>query len=301
MSFRLNFLAVLFCFLLTLTIFAQKTSNNEKYTAHNKGKFYIYWGGNREDFTKSDIHFTGNNYDFTIYDVRADDKPKGWHADYVNPARMTIPQTNFRMGYYINDHYNISIGLDHMKYVMRQDQIANVTGTINLPSTDIGSMYNNPNNLPYNNTPVNLLTNYSEDDVSAVPPFLTFEHTDGLNYINTEVARVDDISKIFKIKNTDKFQLNLIEGIGTGILYPKTNAKVLGKERHDDFHVSGYGISAKVGLNLTFFKHFFVQTELKGGYINMNDIRTTSENIDKASQHFMFLQRIIAFGGIFKI
>jgi hypothetical protein len=63
--------------------------------------------------------------------------------------------------------------------------------------------------------------------------------------------------------------LNLIEGIGVGLLYPKTNSMLLGKERHDDFHVSGYGVSAKVGLNITFYKHFFIQTELKGGYINM--------------------------------
>ena len=75
----------------------------------------------------------------------------------------------------------------------------------------------------------------------------------------------------------------------------------MGNERHDDFHVSGYGVSAKVGLNLTFFKYFFLQAELKGGYINMPDIRTTNNPSDRASQHFMFIQRIIAFGGIFKV
>ena len=76
---------------------------------------------------------------------------------------------------------------------------------------------------------------------------------------------------------------------------------MLGKERHDDFHVSGFGVSAKAGINLTFFKHYFIQAEMKGGYINMNDIRTTKDPADRASQHFLFLQRIIAFGGILKI
>ena len=32
---------------------------SEKYTAHNKGKIYIFWGGNRDSYTKSDIHFKG--------------------------------------------------------------------------------------------------------------------------------------------------------------------------------------------------------------------------------------------------
>jgi hypothetical protein len=128
-----------------------------------------------------------------------------------------------------------------------------------------------------------------------------YEHTDGLNYINTEISRHDDISSVFKIGNTDKIQVNLTEGIGFGLLYPKTNTTLLGKSRHDDFHISGYGTSVKAGLNVTFLKHFFIQGELKGGYINMSDIRTTESNDDSASQHFLFFQKLIAFGGVFKI
>ena len=194
---------------------------------------------------------------------------------------MTIPQTNFRLGYFITDHYNISLGLDHMKYVMVQNQSVKINGSY--PSIYIGNQVNNG------------LLDLSDET------FLTFEHTDGLNYINSEISRVDDFSKLFGISNTDKIQINLTEGFGGGVLYPKTNAKVLGKERHDDFHFSGYGVSAKVGLNLTFFKHYFIQGELKGGYINMNDIQTTALTNDSASQHFMFLQRIISFGGIFNL
>jgi hypothetical protein len=290
--------------LIGITSFAQTENQvdlpvvQEKYTAHNKGKFYVFWGGNRETYSTSDIHFSGENYDFVVHNAQASDKPKGYHIDYINPARMTIPQTNFRMGYFVNDHYNISIGVDHMKYVMNQKQIANVSGYVNLPVTEYGAIYNRV----YNNTPVDLYANYNPDNDSNPPPFLTFEHTDGLNYINTEISRVDDISsKLFKSWNSDKVQINLTEGFGAGILLPKTNTRLLGKDRYDQFHVSGYGISAKAGLNFTFFKHFFIQTEVKGGFINMNDIRTTQYKSDKAQQHFWFLQSIITVGGIFKI
>ena len=262
--------------------FSQETVENpDKYTAHNKGKFYIFWGGNRESYTKSDIHFKGADYDFTIYNIEAHDKPKGFHIDYFNPARMTIPQTNMRIGYFISDHYNISIGFDHMKYVMYNDRRVDYSGYY-------------PNAGSYNENPTNGQLTLDED-------FLLFEHTDGLNYINTEIARVDDISSIFKIRNTDKFQINLTEGIGGGFLYPKTNTTLLGKERHDDFNVAGFGLAAKVGLNFTFFKYFFIQTELKGGYIEMNNIRTTNDSADSAEQNFWFLQRILTIGGIFRI
>jgi hypothetical protein len=266
----------------TVSVFSQETiKSQDKYTSHNKGKFFVSWGGNRDSYSKSDITFKGTDYNFTIYDVTAHDKPKGWHVDYINPGRMTIPQTNFRMGYFVNDHYSVAIGVDHMKYVMNQDIIVRYTG-------------NYPNRYSY-------AEGFGDHLVRLTESFLTFEHTDGLNYVNTEVSRHDDISKIFNIKDTDKIQVNLTEGIGAGFLFPKTNAKVFNKERHDDFHVAGYGASVKAGLNVTFFKHFYIQTEVKGGYINMPDIQTTFSDTDSASQEFFFFQKIIAVGGIFRI
>lgn len=282
------FTAAFVAFLFTNCLSAQEDIKiQDKYTAHNKGKFFISWGGNRESYSKSDVTFSGKDYNFTVKDMGAHDKPKGWHVDYLNPSRMTIPQTNLRLGYFINDHYSVTIGVDHMKYVMTQNQTANVSGEINLPLTDAGSIHNGI----YNNTPVD----FSDET------FLTYEHTDGLNYVHTEVSRFDDISSWFGLPNTDKVQINLTEGVGFGLLYPKTNTKLLGKKRHDDFHVSGFGTSVKAGLNITFFKHFYIQGELKGGYINMQDIRTTQSTDDKASQDFFFFQRIIAFGGIFRL
>ena len=268
--------------LFTTNVFSQEQLKiQDKYTAHNKGKFFITWGGNRETYSKSDVTFRGKDYNFTLENIEAHDKPKGWHIDYINPVRITIPQTNFRLGYFVNDHYSVTIGVDHMKYVMFQDRAVNITGT-----------------YPDAGTYGEILPN---NQVLLTEDFLTYEHTDGLNYINTEFSRHDDISSVFKIRNTDKIQVNLTEGVGVGFLYPKTNTKLLGKERHDDFHISGYGTSLKAGLNITFFKHFYIQGELKGGYINMPDIRTTISTEDSASQDFFFFQKIIAFGGIFRI
>lgn len=272
----------------SININAQKTEKNDsiKFTTVNKGKFFVSWGGNRGQFTNSDITFKGDDYDFKLYDVTAHDKPKGWHIDYINPGRMTIPQTNFKMGYFISEKYTISLGLDHMKYVMTQNQTVNIDGAINLPSGDPGAIHNGV----YNNEPIQLTA-----------AFLTFEHTDGLNYIFTEFARYDDISSIFGIHNTDKFQINITEGVAGGLLLPKTNTMLLLKERYDEFHLAGFGFSLHAGLNVTFFKHFFIQGNLKGGYINMGDIRTTNDSADRASQDFFYLQEAIAFGWIFRI
>jgi hypothetical protein len=55
-----------FCVFSQYTFSQETVENPEKYTAHNKGKFYIFWGGNRESYSSSDIHFKGDDYDFTF-------------------------------------------------------------------------------------------------------------------------------------------------------------------------------------------------------------------------------------------
>jgi len=267
------------------SVMAQE-NNPEKYTANNKGKIFFSWGGNRDSYSKSDIRFKGENYDFTIKDATAKDKPKGWHVDYINPKRMTIPQTNAKLGYFISEKYTVSLGLDHMKYVMHRNETRTIDGYIDFPSNEPGATYNGT---------------YNNEDFFVSQDFLKFEHTNGLNYVYAEFARYDDISFLLNLPNTDKFQINLTEGLAAGILIPKTNTAFFGEEKYDEFHLSGYGISAHAGLNFTFFKHFFVQLDLKGGFINMPDIRTTSNEAEYASQHFWFLQRVIAFGGIFRL
>jgi len=275
-----------FCLFSQYTFAQEVATEPEKYTTHNKGKFFIYWGGNRETYSKSDIRFKGPGYDFTVNNAKAHDEPKGWHIDYINPAKMTIPQTNLKIGYFISDHYNISFGVDHMKYVMTQNQTANIDGYINVPQDHPGAVYNGT----YNGTPTVL-----------TEEFLKFEHTNGLNYISLEFARVDDISKLFSIGNTDIFQVNITEGIGGGMLYPRTDATVIGMNRNNEFHFAGYGLSAKAGINLTFFKYFFITGELKGGYVDMYDVLTTNNGPDRATHHFTYLQRILAVGGTFRI
>ncbi|WP_053975787.1 hypothetical protein [Mangrovimonas xylaniphaga] len=279
-----SLLGVLFA--LSSTVAQAQTADTIKSTASQKGKLFFSWGGNREVYSKSDIHFKGENYDFTIKDATAHDKPKGWHIDYINPTRITIPQTNAKLGYFVSDHYYVSIGVDHMKYVMERDKTRTVDGYIDLPASEEGSQYNGV---------------YDNEEFLVSADFLKFEHTNGLNYVYVEVGRSDDISSIFHLPNTDKFQINLMEGIGGGVLYPKTNTTLLNKDRYDEFHISGYGFSVNAGINFTFFKYFFIQTDVKGGYINMPDIRTTSNVKESASQHFFFLQNIIAIGGIFRV
>lgn len=267
----------------TSTFQAQETETKLK----NKGKFYAYWGWNRAKYSASNITFKGENYNFTLKDVAAKDKQSPFSANkYFNPGNITLPQTNTAIGYFFHENYSVVIGLDHMKYVTVQDQFLTIDGEID-PSYGIS-------------TEDGSISPFVDKGIRQTEDFLQFEHTDGLNYIHLSINRFDDISEDLGI-HTENFRINLTEGIGAGALLPKTNSTLLGKERYDDFHWSGYGIHAQFGFNFVIYKHFFIQTDLRGGYINMSDIRTTKNEADKASQDFTFLQGTLLIGGRFKL
>ncbi|MEI6575807.1 MAG: hypothetical protein WCO63_06480 [Bacteroidota bacterium] len=271
------FLSALFLGLV-LNGFSQETPVSGPRTY--QGRFYAYWGWNRAWFTDSDIHFQGKDYNFTLAQVQAKDRQTPISLDpYANPVKITYPQTNFRFGYFFKNHWNVSFGTDHMKYVMVQNQVSHITGNI----ANSGTHYDGT---------------YSNDTISLTKDFLSFEHTNGLNYVNFELRRFDQLLDLNKYR-LGKIEINLTEGLGAGGLYPKTNTKLLNYDRYDEFHVAGYGVDALLGINICFWKYFFLQTELKGGYINMPDIRTTSIKDDKASQHFFYTQVNFLLGGNF--
>lgn len=127
--------------------------------------------------------------------------------------------------------------------------------------------------------------------------FLLFEHTDGLNYFNVEIRRFDPMMSVNFLDMT----FGVVEGFGMGFLYPRTSTTLMDFESIDEWHVAGYGVSFMVGVELSFLKHFFLQTELKSGYINMPDILTQPVGADRASQSFWFLQNNYIFGGRWRL
>lgn len=243
---------------------------------HRAGEMYIYWGWNRSVYSRSNLHFTGNDYDFTLYDTKAKDRQTADLKVYVNPSTLTIPQYNARIGVYLNEKYDLSFGADHMKYVMTNDQVVQIDGFIN----NSGTQYDG---------------SYAMDSIMLTSDFLLFEHTDGLNYENIELRRSDILF------GRDKFRIESRVGAGAGILLPRTNTTLLHNARYDEFHLAGYGLGIVGGVHFCFFNHFFIQFEAKGGFIHMPDIRTTMYKDDKASQHFFFTQVNGVFGASFNL
>ncbi len=255
--------------------FSQTTPENTQKS--NQGSFYVYWGWNRGSFTNSDLQFSGADYDFTLSDVVAKDRPSPFTLKrYFYPPKATVPQYNFRVGYYFKENWDLSFGVDHMKYVVTQDQVATIDGFINNSGTAYDGVYNN-------------------DQLTIATDFLKFEHTDGLNYMNFEIRHTD---QLLDYKNLN---ISIKEGIGTGFVVTKTNTKLLNIDRYDKYHITGYGFDAVLALNLTFYERFFIQTEGKGGFIHLPKVRTTASKADSANHNFFFAQFNVVFGYNFSL
>lgn len=237
-----------------------------------KGKWSFYYGYNRASYSQSDYHLTGNNYDFKLKQVVAHDAQSSIDVSpYLIPWGWSVPQNNIRFGYFITDNFSVSIGNDHMKYVMDKNQTVDFEGTI---ATGEGHDRSGSG------------TQKLTDD------FLSFEHTDGLNFVSLEFEHFFNLWKNAKSSRA----LSLFWGPGLAIMYPKTNAILFNRGRNDKFHLAGTGYSLKLGIEFNITERYFTRLVAKHGHINMPDVRLTASADDKLSQEFDFKETYLVFG-----
>lgn len=269
---RKKILFTLLC-LLAGTVVAQDVDfAPHPHKAYHRGDLYGYWGWNWDAYTRSDIHFSGKDYDFTLEKVQAKDRQSPFSfKNYLSPVNLTIPQCNARVGYFLTDRLDLSIGWDHMKYVAVQGQSVAITGTIDSSGTRYDGVYDHA-------------------PVTIRPGFLEYEHTDGLNVANIELRRIEPLL------SRKRMSVHVTEGLGLGLLFPRTDAHLLLMPRRDEVHFAGFELGGIAGINATFFQHVFIQAELKAGWIDMPYIRTTPSKTDRASQNFVYGQANVVIG-----
>lgn len=240
-----------------------------------KHRVFAYWGYNRAQFSASSIHFTGTNYDFILHDLVAKDKPETFSLNnYFKPKNIWIPQYNYRVGWFLNERWSFSLGLDHMKYVVVKDQHAMLTGTI---SHERSTAY---------------ATGDEANEVRITPDFLTYEHTDGLNLLAVDGDHYDPLWT----GKSGKHALYLTEGLFAGPVIPRTDVRLFGEGINNKFHLAGYGAGAKLGLFAVIQDRLFISANVRAGYVELPSVLTTGTSTDRASQHFWFLEENAVIG-----
>lgn len=258
-------------------------SSTQANVLERKGKWNFIYGYNNATYSAGDYHLTGNGYDFTLKNVAARDGQSAPELRWLLPWNLSVPQNNTRFAYFLTDNLSISVGSDHMKYIMRSGQTVGINGTI----TGTGTAHDNGGSGAGGA--------YTGTDTKAVNSLLLFEHTDGLNYVSVELEHFTTLWS-----NSKKTKaLSLFWGPGLGIMFPKTNATLFDRPRNDRFYISGTGYSFKLGLEYNFTEDYFARAMVKHGYVDMTNARTTSSSSDNLSHSFMFKQLSMVLGVYF--
>lgn len=234
-----------------------------------KGQFFMHWGYNRSAYTTSNIHFKSSDYEFVIKDALAHDRQSTFDPKlYFSPKTLTIPQYVYRIGYFINDKWSISLGMDHMKYVFDNEQTAVVDGFIN---QDNGAGYSGQ---------------YDNELVQIDRGWLEFEHSDGLNYLSAEANYNVSLAQFAN----QKMRWTIGGGGGTGIYIPKTKVKLFGVDVDNNFHMAGFGFSAQARTRLYFFDHLYVELAAKSGWAFLPDVLINGTADARINHNFGWVQ-----------
>ena len=247
------------------------TQSNVKHPKR-KGSFYFLWGYTRASFSKSTIHFSCNtnkfypetgryhDYDFTIYDAKAKDRPDFDNIkDVIN---VTIPQFVGRIGYYFNNKSDcgIEINFDHTKYVVTDYQRVRVKGTFNGGYVDKDTTLN-PNN------------------------FLHYEHSDGANFLMINFV------KRWKLYEPSKnFNIGLVAKPGAGVVIPRTDVTIYGTEVNNRWNLAGWIIGVEGGIRVEFLKHGVFEFVGKGSYADYRRGYILGAGQGRSHHHFFTAQ-----------
>lgn len=232
---------------------------------------YLQWGYNTEWYTRSSIHFKmPGGSDFTLHKVRAQNRPD-LDAIYKEPADVSIPQYNYRIGFYLNKKHSraVELNFDHAKYIVSNWQTVRVTGTIEGKTVDADSVLN-PNT------------------------FLHFEHTDGANWLHFNYVQQQTLLQ----KRNKTPLLTFVWKAGAGINIPRTDFTWRGDRFNNDFHVAGYNISAEAGARLYPLKKFFIELTGKTGFVKYLNALSNSNAIKgiRARHSFGYFEMIGTIG-----
>ncbi|MEO7265193.1 MAG: hypothetical protein ABIW38_09785 [Ferruginibacter sp.] len=240
--------------------------------SQGKSKFingmYVQWGYNTEWYTNSNIHFKmSNGNDFTLHNAKAHDKPD-LDAITKKPLEVSIPQYNYRVGFYLNKNQSraIEINFDHPKYVVTQGQTVHVTGTIDKVAVN-------------------------GDSVLDFQTFLHLEHTDGANWFHINYVQQHSLLNTNK---THRQLVNFIWKVGAGINIPRTDFTWRGDRLNNKFHVAGYNFGAESGARIYPFKKIFLEFTSKAGYVKyVNALaNTTHETGNRVTHSFGYVELI---------
>ncbi len=227
---------------------------------------YLQWGYNTEWFTRSTIRFKGAvdgvPHDFTAYSVRGVDQ-NDMDAIFKKPLQISVPQYNYRIGFYLNQAKTkaIELNFDHTKYIVSDNQRLHVKGYVG--------------------------DKHFDTDTTVTPSnFFHFEHTNGANFYHINYVQFWPLNKTNRRAG---YFVPMLK-VGAGFMIPKTDVTLFGKRLDNKFHLAGYMASVEGGAKYYFAHQWFLEATAKTGFANYTNALTVDGG--KARHSFGYIELI---------
>ena len=213
--------------------------------SNRKGEFYFSWGYNKEWYTRSNVHVVqpelGNNY--TFRNIRAHDNP-GWDKGIFDRA-MTIPQYNYRIGYFFNKEKGlaIEINFDHTKYII-DHQDAHYKGMKGGKAVDSSIAFTQENGFYY---------------------FLN----NGANFLLFNIVKRWGLYQ----SSNSNFKLDALGKAGVGPVIPHVENSFFGNKNKPHFQIGGWNVGVETAIKATFFNTVFLEVSQKVDYARYSNLK----------------------------
>ena len=198
---------------------------------------FVSWGYNGDSYAKSDMHISQPSIhnDFTLAGVRARDS-KAW-TDLFNHS-LFVPQYNIRGGVFFNEKWGLEVALDHMKWIVKQDQEVGVTGTLNASAVD--------------------------SRVTLTPDILRYQLNNGANPIFVNLVRRVRLAR----EPGRTGYLSFLAKAGGGFAVPHTENVLFGQPNEKGFQFfHGWDLDAAAALRWHIWRPVYVEIEEKLLYV----------------------------------
>lgn len=262
-----KYFQTIFLILFLLAVHSVGFSQEKKFIKN--GHFYFSWGYNTESYSKSDIHIVQPSLhnDYVFNNTLAHDHI-GWNELFQHD--LTIPQYNYRLGYFFNEKqtWGIELNFDHTKYVVTSGQTVHVTGIMNDSPIDM-----------------NVITGDS---------VLRYQLNNGANFFLLNLVRRINIFT----SSSKKFQVDALLKGGIGPVIPHVQNTIFGKDNVPHFQFGGWNTGIEITIKATFFKFIYLEFCDKGDYARYSNLKVYEGT---AAQSFFTHELILNLGITFPL
>lgn len=219
----------------------------------HRGELYISWGYNSEWYTHSNLKISqpelGN--DFAFRNIRGFDH-EGWNGQLFTKP-LTIPQYNYRIGYFFNDKNDlgVEINFDHTKFILGNNQVVHVKGTIN-------------------NKPIDKNLRFVENDLPTADSNSYYFLNNGANFLLFNIVK----RWHFGENKRGTIKWDGLTKFGIGPVVPHVQNKFFDQPQNEPhFQVGGWNTGIEGALRSTFFKHVYLELAGKLDYARYSGLK----------------------------